>query len=99
MTDQYDFIRIESIFFGSVNIRLSKLNLTWPPPEFLVMTDGEDATIREATANDDRDLILHRVQMSELTEEQIEKCPGIARGALYKPVLGDLLCRYPRSFW
>jgi len=82
MNKQDDFIRIESIFFGSVNIQLSKLDLSWPPPKFLVME--EDGILREATKDDDRAHLLGRVRMSQLTDEQIETMDGVVRGAEYR---------------
>ncbi|KKK77051.1 hypothetical protein LCGC14_2857460, partial [marine sediment metagenome] len=44
--------------------------------------DGDG--IREATKHDNKDILLHRVRMSELTDEQIKRCPDVARGAEYK---------------
>ncbi len=85
MTKQDDFIKLESMFFGNVIIPLREVNLSWPPPEFLVM-DGV-GILREATKDDDKQHLLHRTQMSALTDEQIQSCPGIARGAEYKYVV------------
>jgi len=84
MSKQDDFIIIESTFFGSVNVKISKLWISWPPPEFLVMT--EEGEVREATKDDDKNHLLYRVRMSKLTDEQIDKCPDVARGAEYKYV-------------
>ncbi len=77
---QDDFIRLHMHFFGVVNLRLSALDLEWPPPEFITFDDG---SVREANAKDPREFLFHRRNMSELTDEQIDACPNVVRGAEY----------------
>lgn len=69
---------------GSNRIFLDKndnIDFDWPPPERIIF-DGEK--LREAIDGDDPQCIFKRVRMSQLTDEQIAKCPGVARGAEYK---------------
>ncbi len=87
---EHDFIQLDTVFFGRVRLTLDKLDLEWPPPEFLVF-DGEH--IREATAEDKPEDLLQRYTMSKLTDEQMESCPLVARGAAYayvKPLDMDM---------
>lgn len=89
MTHEDDFIRIHTLVFGTVNIRLAKLGLDWPPPQLLIFKgEGEDTSddkiIREPNADDARDQIFERIRMSQITDEQIEGMKHIIRGAEYK---------------
>ncbi len=77
---QDDFMRIHVPPFGVVNLRLSALDLEWPPPEFITFDDG---SVREANAKDPREDLFHRRRMSELTDEQTNTCINVARGAEY----------------
>ena len=85
-----DFIRLNTVVFGILNISLEKVGLTWPPPKLLIFKNwraGEtlsDGVLREATDKDPKDQILERVRMSELTDEQMGSCDHVARGAEYK---------------
>ena len=83
MIDQDDFLRIHTEYFGSLTLRINKLGLSWPPPQFVVM-DGSD--IRQATDKDDRANIFERVSMSQITDDQIRNMTHVARGAEYKYV-------------
>lgn len=81
MKRESDFVKIPFRCHQSLMIRIEKLGLSWPPPEFLVIT--KDA-IREATKDDARKELLVRTRMSTITNEQIVLMNGIARGAEYK---------------
>ncbi len=84
---EHDHIVINTAFFGPVRVQLKDIDMTWPPPEFIVY--GEDAGgIRKAIDDDDRHEIFRRRRMSALTDEQIAKCPNVARGAEYVYVVG-----------
>ena len=39
--------------------------------------------LREAREGDETMFIFKRISMSQLTDEQMEKCPNVARGAEY----------------
>ncbi len=86
-----DFIRLRTTMFGTVNLRLERAGLTWPPPRLLVFKDkGDDldsGLLREPTADDSQDHIFERIRMSELTDEQMASCDHVARGAEYKYLL------------
>jgi len=57
------------------------IEFDWPPPA-RIMFDGEK--LREAIDGDEPQYIFNRIRMSQLTDEQIAKCPNVARGAEYK---------------
>ena len=78
----YDHILLNMKAFGRRRIFIEDLEFGWPPPERLYM-DGETHLLRSAIDGDDKVFIFKRISMSQLTDEQIEKCPGIARGAEY----------------
>ena len=80
MTFDDDFARLHLMHFGTPNITLKDLDLEWPPPEILVMSDDG---IREATKDDDRSFMLERISMSSITDEQREGMTNVARGAEY----------------
>ena len=82
MAHESDFLRLNTACMGALNIRLNKLGLDWPPPEFIVMDD--EGIIRKANEKDKRDFILERVSMSKITDEQIATMDHVARGAEYK---------------
>ncbi len=83
MTLDNDFVQLETLFFGKVRISLSKAELEWPPPEFLVFDTNNH--LRKATKDDKRADIFQRYTMSKLTEEQANS-PHLARGAVYRYV-------------
>ena len=88
MAHKDDFIRLNLKYFGEINISVDKTEFSWPPPEFIVMDDDSN-DLREATKDDHRDIIFQRISMSQITDEQIEQCPNVARGANYKYVDGN----------
>lgn len=81
---EHDFIEVETVFFGKVRMTIDTLDIDWPPPEFIVF-DGED--VREAKPDDPKSDLFQRHSMSSLTDEQMEKCPNVARGAAYGYVM------------
>lgn len=83
MNHEYDFIQIDLEMFPTLRISLEDAGFDWPPPEFIVFA-GQD--LIEATADHPRHQIFHRHRYSALTDEQISKCPNVARGAEYKYV-------------
>jgi hypothetical protein len=77
-----DHILLNMLNFGKTRVMIDELELDWPPPERIYM-DGETHLLREARDGDDAMFIFKRISMSQLTDEQIAKCPGVARGAEY----------------
>jgi len=67
---------------GPQRIFLECLEFDWPPPERLFM-DGGTHILRAAVDGDDGQFVFKRISMSQLTDEQMVKCPGVARGAEY----------------
>jgi hypothetical protein len=78
----HDHILLNMECFGRQRLFLENLEFNWPPPERLYM-DSETHILREAGDDDDKRFIFKRISMSQLTDEQMMKCPGIARGAEY----------------
>jgi len=81
-THSDDFIRIRTRFFGELDFYLSELDMQWPPPQYIVM-DEESKCIREATKDDIRDYLYHRVSISAISDEEITKATNVCRGAQY----------------
>ena len=79
---EHDHILLNMLHFGQTRVMLEELELDWPPPERIYM-DGETHLLREATDDDEALFIFKRISMSQLTDEQIAKCPNVARGAEY----------------
>ena len=79
---EHDHILLNMVHFGPQRIFLEDLNFDWPPPERIFM-DDDDKELREAIEGDDAQAIFKRISMSQLTDEQMEKCPNVARGAEY----------------
>ena len=77
-----DHILLNMMAFGRRRIFLEDLEFDWPPPERLFM-DGETSLLRAAADGDDKQFIFKRISMSQLTDEQMQSCPHIARGAEY----------------
>jgi len=84
MTLDYDFIQLDTVFFGTVRVRLKDHGLEWPPPEIIIY--DSTGNLRKAEEGDGRTEMFERYSMSRLTDEQAEKCPNVARGAAYKYV-------------
>ncbi len=82
-----DFIRLNLEFLGQRNIRLSAVGLSWPPPARIMIL--EDGLLREATGDDPACHVMRCIRLSQLTDEQIEGCDGIARGAEYEYLRPD----------
>ncbi len=82
---EHDHIVLQLEFFGRIRLLLTDVGLTWPPPEMLVFEEG---TVREPGPDDPREDLLERHRMSQLTDEQMTKLPGIARGAEYRYLVG-----------
>ncbi len=81
---EHDHILLNMMHFGRQRLFLDDLEaVEWPPPERLYM-DNQTSLLREATSDDDADFVFKRISMSQLTEEQMAKCPGVARGAEYR---------------
>ena len=78
----HDHVLLNMVAMGRQRIFLEDLEFDWPPPERLFM-DGDTHLLREATDDDDKNFIFKRISMSLLTDEQMVKCPGVARGAEY----------------
>ncbi len=89
MRHESDYIRIHTAFIGTLNLRLEKIGLDWPPPPLLIFK-GEDEdksggkVLREPNEEDKRDQIFERIRMSQITDEQIKGMSYVARGAEYK---------------
>ena len=80
----HDHILLNMMHFGRRRLFLEDLDaVEWPPPERLYM-DDETRLIREATDDDDVNFVFRRISMSQLTDEQMTKCPNVARGAEYR---------------
>lgn len=77
---EHDFIQLDTMFFGKVRMQIEDIDIDWPPPEFIVF-DGEE--VREAKPDDPKQDLFQRYSMSKLTDEQMESCPNVARGAVY----------------
>ena len=78
-----DHILLNMVNFGQTRVFMEELTeLDWPPPERIYM-DGETHLLREARDGDEPEFIFKRISMSQLTDEQMEKCPNVARGAEY----------------
>lgn len=79
----HDHILLNMVNFGQTRVMIDELDsLDWPPPERIYM-DGETHLLREARDGDETMFIFKRISMSQLTDEQMEKCPNVARGAEY----------------
>ena len=81
MTLEYDFIQLDTLFFGKVRITLKSCGMEWPPPEIII--SDSTGNLYEAEEGDNRREMFQRYSMSALTDEQAEKCPNVARGAAY----------------
>jgi hypothetical protein len=80
---EHDHILLNMVNFGKTRVFMEELeSLDWPPPERIYM-DGETHLLREAAEGDEPEFIFKRISMSQLTDEQMEKCPNVARGAEY----------------
>ena len=79
---EHDHILLNMVNFGQTRVFIEELALEWPPPERIYM-DGETHLLREARDGDEAMFIFKRISMSQLTDEQMEKCPNVARGAEY----------------
>ncbi len=79
---EHDHILLNTLHFGPTRVMLEELDLDWPPPERIYM-DGETFLLRAAAEGDEPEFIFKRISMSQLTDEQIAKCPNVARGAEY----------------
>ena len=69
MTFDDDFVRI-----GMVNATLKSLGLEWPPPPFIEINNHGELP----------NLLVKRVRMSEITDEQRAKMTRVSRGAEYR---------------
>ena len=69
MTFDDDFVRI-----GMVNATLKSLGLEWPPPPFIEINNHGELS----------NLLVKRVRMSEITDEQRAKMTRVSRGAEYR---------------
>lgn len=79
----HDHILLNMAHFGRTRVFIEDLEaIDWPPPERIYM-DGETNVLREAVEGDEVEFTFKRISMSQLTDEQIAKCPGVARGAEY----------------
>jgi len=79
----HDHILLNMAHFGPQRIFIEDLEaIDWPPPERIFM-DGETKLLRAAVEGDDMEFTFKRISMSQLTDEQIAKCPNVARGAEY----------------
>lgn len=90
MTDDTDFVRL-SLSIGDVNILLSKLKMTWPPPPYIFNAEaGGFIEMSEAQVNRlhpaEMEFLMERISMSRITDEEIDEMDHIARGAEYKYV-------------
>jgi len=79
---EHDHILLNMVNFGRQRIFLENLEFDWPPPERLYM-DSASNKLREAGNDDDKDFVFKRISMSKLTDEQMDSCPNVARGAEY----------------
>lgn len=80
-TTDRDFIRWHSIVLDQdVTFQCVKVGLEWPPPERIVLGD----VAREAQDDDDPQIVLHRVRMSEWTDEMVLANKHLGRGAEYE---------------
>lgn len=79
---EHDHILLNMKFFGRPRLLIEDLEFDWPPPARLYM-DGETHLLREAADGDEAEFIFKRISMSQLTDEQMERCPNVARGAEY----------------
>lgn len=80
---EHDHVLLNMAMMGRQRIMLEDLELVeWPPPERLYM-DGKTNLLREAGDGDDAQFIFKRISMSQLTDEQMVRCPQVARGAEY----------------
>jgi hypothetical protein len=77
-----DILRLHFVV-GPQTFLLRDLGLTWPPPERLII-DDDDGLLREATDDDEPGYVLHRVSMSQLTDEEAAAMTHVARGAEYR---------------
>lgn len=80
MTFDDDFVRI-NLGVGTFNLRLRDVGLEWPPPERAII--DKDGTFREATDGDPSFLVMVRITMSQITDEQRAEMTHVARGAEY----------------
>lgn len=71
-----DFLRI-----GMVTATLKSLGITWPPPLFIEINNHGELP----------NLLVKRMSMSEITDEQRSRMTHVARGAMYEACsLADL---------
>lgn len=83
MTFDDDIIRL-NLSVGTPTIPLMTVGLEWPPPEHVYLS--ADSTIREAEPDDERQYVLRRVSMSQITDEQRAEMTHVVRGAEYEYV-------------
>lgn len=79
MTFEDDFARL-NWSIGVFDVPLVKLELEWPPPDLIFVGDE----IRAATPDDDPGLVMRRVSMSAITDEQRSGMTHVCRGAEYR---------------
>lgn len=79
MTFDDDFCRLHLVI-GTKTVACSALGLEWPPPERLWL---DETGAREATDEDPPEGVLHRTNLSALTDEEREGMTHVARGAEY----------------
>ena len=80
MTFDDDFLQL-SLLVRTFRVTLVKVGLNWPPPERILLNDYG---IQAATETDPPELVLRRVSMSQITDEQRQDMTHVARGALYE---------------
>lgn len=74
-----DFLRLH-LEIGIYDVPCLENDIPWPPYKKIVI--GKDG-IQKAKEDDHPEIIMTRINMSELTDEQAD-CKHLARGAEYK---------------
>jgi hypothetical protein len=82
MTHEADLLVLHLPFGGIIRTTCKSAGVEWPPPMYLAI-DGQ-AHITDALPVEGPHLLLKRVNMSKITDEQIATMSHVCRGAEYE---------------
>ncbi len=74
-----DMVRL-NLTIGVQTIPCKALGFKWPPPERIYL---DKTSVREATDSDSSTFVLHRVSISQITDEDRAEMSHVVRGAEY----------------
>jgi hypothetical protein len=82
MTHEDDMIVLHTETCGTIRVTCKKVGIDWPPPIYLAFDDKGRLT--DALPVDGPHLLFKRVNMSQITDEQIASMSHVCRGAEYE---------------